>query len=297
MTAALFLTGCSGEEDVAVEEPTDPQDLFNIGVAMASPGLMSGVDPSQVTGAEVDLARALTDRMDTTPPNAELRWVPTTAATVGEDVAKGEFDMALGQFTDPEASDDIAWVGPYATVEAGLLVHQAPSEEMAEPADVLSPTAITTLEDVAEASVCVVAGSLPAETDLPVNSTVEEPTVTECEIGMRSGRYDAIAADDLQLAGLLTDQPMADRYELLLWSDIADDETSEVDVDEELFETSQYWIGVSPSYCADVAAALELVITEGVLEDLFTAWEDSSGYEPQPIAATELSTERCDTEA
>lgn len=297
LAAALLLTGCGGEEDTAVEEPTDPQALVTVGVAMAAPGLVAGVDPTHVTGAEVELARALIDRMDTTPPDAELRWVPTTAATLDQEVTDEELDLALGQFTDPDASDDIAWVGPYANVEAGLLVHQAPSQDETEPVEVLRPTTMATLEDLAEASVCVVAGSLPAMAELPVDATVEEPTVTECEIGMRSGRYDAIAADDLQLAGLLTEQAMAERYELLLWSDIADDEASEEAIDDELLDTGQYWIGVSPAKCADAAAALESVITDGVLDDLFSAVESSGGYEPKPVAGTDVSTQYCNSDA
>lgn len=298
LSAALGVSGCSGgDDDVAVEEPADPQEVVTIGGSMPSPGLISDVDPTQVSGAEVDVATNVTERMTTTPPDAQLHWVPTTADSVADDITSGELDLALGQFSGDEVSDEIAWVGPYATVEAAVLVHQPLPEDTEEPADVLVPDSLESLEDFADASVCVVTGSIAAGTELPVDDSTVEPTVSECEIGMRSGRYDAVAADDLQLAGLLTEPAMAGRYELLLWSDLADDE-EDIDVDEELLETAQYWIAVHSTYCADAAAALKAAVDEGSVEEAFASLEQVEGWEPQqPVAPGDITAEHCDSDA
>lgn len=298
LSAALGISGCSGgDDDVAVEESADPQEVVTIGGSMPSPGLISDVDPTQVSGAEVDVATNVTERMTTTPPDAQLHWVPTTADSVADDITSGELDLALGQFSGDEVSDEIAWVGPYATVEAAVLVHQPLPEDTEEPADVLVPDSLESLEDFADASVCVVTGSIAAGTELPVDDSTVEPTVSECEIGMRSGRYDAVAADDLQLAGLLTEPAMAGRYELLLWSDLADDD-EDIDVDEELLEAAQYWIAVHSTYCADAATALKTTVDEGLVEEAFASLEQVEGWEPQqPVAPGDITAEHCDSDA
>jgi len=263
---------------------------------LSSPGLIADVDPTQLSGAEVEIATNVTERMTTTPPDAQLHWVPTTADSVADDIASGELDLALGQFSGEDVSDEIAWVGPYATVEAGVLVHQPLPEEAEEPAEALVPDTLESLEDFADASVCVVAGSIAAGVELPVEESTVEPTVSECEIGMRSGRYDAVAADDLQLAGLLTEPAMAGRYDFLLWSDLADDE-EEPDVDEGLLESAQYWMAANATYCADAAAALEAAVEEGSIEEAFASLEQVEGWEPQPVALGDITAQQCDSGA
>ena len=110
---------------------------------------------------------------------------------------------------------------------------------------------------MAEAHVCVVENSV-IDWLIPVDDVTIQQTVTECEVGMRSGRYEAIAADDLQLAGVLMDRNLGSNYELLSWSDVADNEAA--NVAEELLESYQYWIGTDPSRCDALAEALRTVL-------------------------------------
>ncbi|GAA4474555.1 hypothetical protein GCM10023190_08660 [Enteractinococcus fodinae] len=295
LSAVLALTGCSGDDETILDEtPAEPQEVFNIGVAMSSPGLVSGVNPTEVSGAEVDLAAAVTERMQTLPPGADRTWVPTGVDTVAEELAAGELDLAIGQFSEALVSDDVARVGPYLTVEAGVLIHQEAQEPDAAPLEVLQPTIVDSFDELADASVCVVAGSLAATVE--AEKAVTEPSVTECEVGMRSGRYDAILADDVQLAGLLTDPVYAARYELLslaeLGSEAAGEEAAE-GFGAALFESRQYWIGASADYCADAGQALEAVAADGVLEGLFGAWDQVEGFQVEPVDPAELTIENC----
>lgn len=298
LAAVLALTGCSGDDETILDEtPAEPQDVFNIGVAMSSPGLVSGVNPTEVSGAEVDLAAAVTERMQTLPPGADLMWVPTGVDTVAEELAAGELDLAIGQFNEALVSDDVARVGPYLTAEAGVLIHQEAQDQDAAPPEVLQPTIVDSFDELADASVCVVASSLAATAE--IEKAVTEPSVTECEVGMRSGRYDAILADDVQLAGLLTDPVSAARYELLSLSELVSEATDDEATEEfgaALSETRQYWIGASADYCADAGQALEAVVADGVLEGLFGAWDQVDGFQVEPVDPEELTIENCGAE-
>lgn len=296
LMAVLALTGCTGDNDTVVDDtPAEPQEVINIGVAMPSPGLVSGINPTEVSGVEVDLATAVTERMQTLPPGADVTWVPTGADTVAEDLAAGELDLAIGQFSKNDFSADVARMGPYIIAQAGLLVHQEPQEQETAPLEVLQPTIVESFEQLADASSCVVAGSIAATAEL--DDAVVEPSVAECEIGMRSGRYDIVLADDVQLAGLLTDPVSAARYELLLVSDViteADDDEVATEVEATFSDTRQYWLGASPEYCADAGEALEAAVTDGVVEGLFDSWDQVEGFQVEPVDAEELNIENCD---
>ncbi len=296
LTAALALTGCAGDDESLIDEtPQGPQEVVTIGVAMASPGLISGMTPQNLSGTEVELVTAVTDRMETLPPEAELEWIPTRADTVADELANGDLDLAIGQFSEADVTAAAGRIGPYATVQAGLLVHQSPAEDDTELVEVLQPTRVDSLAELADASVCVVAGSAAENAD--AGAGVTEATVAECEVGMRSGRYDALAADDLQLAGLLMDPALAARYELMSWPDlIAEGDEDDPDVDEALFDSDEYWIGVASHYCADAGEAFETAVTDGVIDDLFQAWDDIAGLQVQPVDAEDVTAQHCDTE-
>lgn len=319
LAASVILTACGTDDAVGPEEPVDPQELINVGVTMTSPGLVSGIDPEHVAGLEVDLVEALTQRMKTTPDLAQIRWVPTAPSTAADEVAQGNLDLVVGQLPGEELSDEIAWLGPYAEAEAGLLVHGQPDPEATAVPDAIAPSVIETAADLEDATVCVVAGSSADHPALPVGELTTQRSVTECETGLQSGRYDAIAADSVQLSGVLISDPVAaKRYEMLLWSDIAeelettagtaDDETAQAEgspetdddaeparpaVPAEVVAPRQYWIGVSSRYCADAAAALESVVTDGVLTDLLAPWEATLGTSPAAVTEDDLVSPTC----
>lgn len=290
-----MMTGCASEDDIVVEEePVDPQDVVTVGVAVSSPGLISGVTPAEVTGAEIDLVTALVEYMDSLPTGAEIFWVPTTPASVAED--HEQYQIAIGQFTQAAFDSASAQVGPYVTAQPGLLVHQDPSDDATPALEPLAPNPIEKLDDLADASVCVVSGSLAAGADLPAEQIVLEPTVAECEVGMRSGRYDAISADDVQLAGLLVDPAHSERYELLSWEDIADDEPNAAEaLDERLTTAGSYWLGVDADLCGEAAKALETLVDDGVVEEAFSPLDNVEGFQLQTVDAAEVTTAHCES--
>ena len=294
VTAALALTSCSSDdEDIVEHAPEDTGQSVSVGVSVASPGLVSGLNPTEVTGAEVDLVTAFLDRIGTLDGEAEVDWIPTTPDTVAPDLA--QLDVAIGQFRHSHFVDDAAHVGPYAIVRPGLLVHQELADDLTPPGEPVAPMLIDELADLEDATVCVVAGSLGAAAALPAADSKVESTVTACEVGLQSGQYDAISADDMQLAGLLLDPVHADRYALLAWEDFADDGAGDVELDERLLTSGSYWLGVDAAVCHEAAETFEELLDDGVLADAFSAFDSVAGFDMQLVGADEVSVEQCET--
>lgn len=286
----MILTGCGGEEEPVAPEPADPEEVINIGVALSSPGLASGSSPEGASGAEISLAQALVEELDTVEPGTQVRWralgsIEHSMVAVEE----GELEFVIGQLTDQQLSDQLGWVGPYITATPAVLV-RVPASDAAEP-EVLPFKAITSIDELTEASVCVVADSVSASADLPVEHSTVQQTVTECEVGMRSGRFDAIAADDVQLAGVLLDPGLDSTYQVLSWSELADDDQ---DLSEQLTESHRYWIATDPAQCEAVSEALQAVLEQGVLVEAFSAWQETTDFEPELFQAADVETRHCD---
>ena len=291
LSTLLILSGCNTTEEPTVEPTVGEQKSLTIGVSLSSPGLISGTDPESLSGAEVDLAVALGEQLgEITEPN-DVAWVPTTPEQTTEQLENGELDLLIGQFPGPDLTEDIAWVGPYATVEPALLVRGESSDQEEATNEAMTPENITSFDDLEDAAVCVVARSASAGLDLPVGETQTQQTVAECETGIRSGRYDAIAADDLQLVGVLADPSYSGSYELLPWSELAEDD--DADVSEALVEPTQYWIGTTPAQCEVVGEAFAELVANDVPEDIFGQWDEYTDYVPQLSAEDDLSTQYC----
>lgn len=289
---AAALSGCDTTEEPVAEDAEVPEEVLSVGVALSSPGLASGSDPAETAGAEIALAQAIVAELDTPGPESQLRWIPISAANDAvAAVQAGDMEFMLGQLSDAQVTDELGWVGPYATVNPALLIRQAPDETNAAPPTITPLETITSAEELVEAPVCVVENSVAGAAELPLDNITIQETVTECEVGMRSGRYDAIAADDLQLAGVLMDPNLGSNYELLSWSDVADDEAAEVA--DELLEPHQYWIGTDPSQCDALAEALRTALTQGSLDEAFSGWEESTGLQPDVSAASDVTTRHC----
>lgn len=287
----VLLAGCTTTDEAVPEDPVDSKEGLNIGVSLSSPGLIAGSDPTEVSGAEVEIARAVAAQLDPESAEMEIQWVPTEPDDAADALASGDLTLLIGQFSGAQLTEDIAWVGPYGTVDAGLLVRQKPTADDASPTSVLAFDTVRSADDVADAAVCVVADSMADGPKLPVGSVTVQHTATECEIGLRSGRYDAIAGDTLQLAGVQADQNITANYELLLWSELETDE--DVELPKELLASEQYWIGVGAQDCAAAASALATVVDDGLLADAFASWEDATDAPLQLADATELTTQYC----
>ncbi len=288
----VALSGCDTTEEPVVDETEAPEEVVSIGVALSSPGLASGSDPAETSGAEITLAQSIAAELDSPSPEGQLRWVPITATNEAiAAVQAGDTEFMLGQLSDTQLTDELAWVGPYVTVKPALLIRQAPDETTDVPPTIGLLDTITSAEELAEAHVCVVENSVADSVELPVDDVTIQQTVTECEVGMRSGRYEAIAADDLQLAGVLMDPNLGSNYELLSWSDVADNEAA--NVAEELLESYQYWIGTDPSRCDALAEALRTVLQQGTLDEAFSDWEEATGLQPAVSTASDITTQHC----
>lgn len=291
LCAALVLTGCGNTTEEQDSSTAERQELTNIGISLATPGLISGIDPAHVSGVEVDLAVDLSRQLDVITAAEEVTWVPTDVSQAAKQLAAGELDFVIGQVTGVNLSDDIAWVGPYLKVRAGLLVRSNASPEDETDRDYIATKTIRSLDELDDAAVCVVAGSLADGAPLPGDNYTTQQTVTACETGMRSGRYDAIAADDLQLAGLLESQSTPGAYELVLWDELAADGDKELS--DQFQTTGAYWIGTTPEECQAIATALQQTLTDGVLEEHFRQWDEHLDYAPEYVATDEVTTQHC----
>src|SRR5699024_8284830 len=151
--------------------------------------------------------------------------------------------------------------------------------------------AVGSLDDLEDAAVCVVAGSLADGAQIPADEHTKQQTISACETGMRSGRYDAIAADDVQLAGLLESSSTPEAYEMLLWSDLAAD--GDEDIPEQLQTAVGYRMGTTPQQCEATAPALRQLISDGVGRELFSQWDEPLDYVPGLIEAVDVTTRHC----
>src|SRR5699024_7914169 len=109
-----------------------------------------------------------------------------------------------------------------------------------------------------ESAVCIVEGSAAQGVKIPADEMITQRTVSECETGMRSGRYDAVAADDLQLAGVLVDKSRTESYQMLKWPELTDGDDAQT-------ATDQYWIGTTPQHGEAAAIALQQFAEDGGL--------------------------------
>ncbi|GAA4115789.1 ABC-type amino acid transport substrate-binding protein [Enteractinococcus coprophilus] len=292
VTFAVVLSGCGTTEDPVTDDGADTEEVVNIGVVLSSPGLASGSDPVETSGAEIALGRAVAAELDTIEPEAQVRWVPISAAndTIAA-IQNGELEFMLGQLSESQLTDQLGWVGPYATAKSALLIRQAADETENAITTIEPLESITSAAELVEAPVCVVANSAAASVELPIENVTVQQTVSECEVGMRSGRFDAIAADDMQLAGVMLDPNLAATYELLSWSDIAAEE--DLEVADELLEAHQYWIGTDPAHCDALTEALRTVVTQGALVEAFAEWEEATGFNPDIATASQITTKHC----
>lgn len=90
LSAFLLLTSCHDSAESPEEDDSYNQPQATIGVNLSAPG-----------------------------------WVPTDVSAAAPQLESAELQMMIGQFSWPETHDDVAWIGPYVTVEPGLLVQSA----------------------------------------------------------------------------------------------------------------------------------------------------------------------------
>ncbi len=286
LLTAGVLTSCQYPGQDPNESGENNQQILRIGVNLPSPGLISGISADEVSGLEVDVAVAVAKELDLVSTDGEIAWVPVKADAIADDLKSADLDFAIGQLQPAEPNDDVVWVGPYVDVTAALLVREDSQDAVRDDSIPLADTVVTSLADLDDSAVCIVEGSTADGAKIPAEETITQRTASECETGMRSGRYDAVAADDLQLAGILADKARPESYQLLKWSELTDDDDAQT-------LTDQYWIGTTPQHCEATVVALQQLADDGTLEELLNRWDESLDYVPNMVQAGDISAESC----
>lgn len=261
---AVVVTGCGDE---AVEPNAAPEGSasaseeaeFRVGVTVDTPGLVTGNDTSSLSGLEVDVVQYLFEQLDV--DNTAVEWVPVTPEQPSAAVIDGAVDLALArgdvavgsaesaESEDPE--DSAAVAGQYLHTTPAMLVHSEDAD--AVPGDGTQPP-IDDLTDLGDAAVCLVEGSSTELLDLPEAAeperTTTQPSATECGVGLLSGRFQAVVADQVQLAGMLTDPRFTDQTQLRTWDELAPESSTAPAI--------PYQVLVPPGsdHCTAVAEAL-----------------------------------------
>lgn len=227
--AALILSGCDGAEEPAADQPTPSasptsQTTLRVGVQMDSPGLASGVDPSSLSGLDVDVVTALTTELTGTA----VEWVPVTAAQAPSRLAEEEIDLALVH-GPVERARGATVVGPYVSTVPALLVPAADSDALPGD-DEWEPVA--ELADLDGTAVCVPEDTDQSLLDLEEAGDAEilqQPSPAECALALTSGRVQAVLSDRVQLVGLAEDPRFSGQTDLLVWEDLSEDTAPAVD--------------------------------------------------------------------
>ncbi|RMX24281.1 hypothetical protein DYI20_01595 [Auritidibacter ignavus] len=310
---ALVLTGCGDPEEPLTPGPA-PEDSVVVAVGVDAPGLSSGTEPSNVTGSEADLASRLVTEKQVVDDESELSWARLAHATSQQATSMlttGEADLVIARQRVPDTSDGVQWAGPYATISPALITASQPvpndnatptaTSSSKESEQLIGPVTISDLSDLNDASVCIVAGSSADIDDHPGREITVQNTYGECATGLESGRYDAVAGDDLALAGLFSEDALpAEAYfyswdELLEASQSAGNEDPVDALPDELTESSFYWVGFAPETtgCIATTQAISQDLTDGELESLLDHSGFPGGYTLQLPQATDITTEYC----
>lgn len=197
------LGGCGGAPETFIQ-PEGP--TVAIGVASDEPGLARWHDGSY-SGFEVEVARYVAKKLGYA--NKQIVFKQVLPSNRLDLLGDGTVDMVVAGAPMPAgASDDssdssggdgstpasdVTYAGPYLTVSQGLLVR---------PDDAGT---ITDLDALAGRTACVVAGAGAKELLLaaqPKAVARERDTYPQCVTDLMVGTADAIAGDDVVLAGL-----------------------------------------------------------------------------------------------
>lgn len=209
---AFALTGCGSNDEVkepeteapAVELPADVQAIkdagkLRVGVKADVPNFgLQDAATGEFAGMEIDLAKALAERIGLTADDVEFEAV--TAKTRGPLLDNGQLDVVIATFTiKPERLEQWNFTNPYYQDEVGLLVKK--------------DAGIATLADLDGKVIGVAQGAtskdaVQVEADkLGIKvSFLEFATYPEINAALESGRVNAFSVDKSILTGYLTDE-------------------------------------------------------------------------------------------
>ena len=169
---------------------------LRVGVKYDTPPFGS-LDPrsNQVTGFDIDLARAIAGQILGDPNKVEL--IQVTSGNRIPQVQNGQIDMFLATATiTPQRLQEINFSNVYYRAGQSLLVRKD------------SP--IKTYQDLAGKNVCSVQGSTPEQTIrrlVPSAQVTVFENYTDCFTSLRNGRVDAMTTDNVILSGYQQQDP------------------------------------------------------------------------------------------
>ncbi|MFF3441084.1 serine/threonine-protein kinase [Streptosporangium sp. NPDC002721] len=160
---------------------------LRVGFRKGLPGVSLGEDPPR--GFEIDVAAHLATALGV--PGDGLRFVPVGHTVREEAVERGKVDLVIANFSiDGADRDRVAFAGPYYIAHRDVLVRASAK--------------IDTLKDLRGRRICLspgqTTGTLIREKGVDF-VTVEGKDPSQCASQVADGRADAMAGDDLLIAG------------------------------------------------------------------------------------------------
>ncbi|WP_051326060.1 transporter substrate-binding domain-containing protein [Glycomyces tenuis] len=185
--AMVPLAACGGDEEESILD----KDTLRIGVRYGLTLLSEEVD-GEFVGYEIDVANYIAEQL-----GKDVVFVPIELDEREPKLLSGEIDLAIATYSiTQERKQSVAFAGPYVIDHFDLLV-RADNDEIA------------TLDDLEGGTVCEVEGSNAIDRlteEHGVDAVIRSvESYEECMGLVGSGEVDAIATDELGLAGLALD--------------------------------------------------------------------------------------------
>lgn len=180
----LPLAACGGDEEESILD----KDSLRIGVRYGLALISEEVD-GEFTGYEIDVANFIADQL-----GKDVEFVPIDLDERAPKLLSGDIDLAIATYSiTQERKQRVAFAGPYVIDHFDILVREDDRE-------------IASLADLAGKTVCEVEGSnavdrITEEHGIDANIRGVE-SYEECMRLLGTGGIDAIATDELGLAGL-----------------------------------------------------------------------------------------------
>ncbi|WP_371784168.1 bifunctional serine/threonine-protein kinase/glutamate ABC transporter substrate-binding protein [Streptosporangium subroseum] len=159
---------------------------LRVGYRDGLPGVSLGHPPR---GFEIEVAEHIAKALKV--PEGGVRFVPVGYAAREEAVEEGKVDLVIANFSiDAADPGRVAFAGPYYVAHRDVLVRAG--------------TKISTLRDLRGKKICVTSGLTTAAMirDRGVDFVaVEDDDISKCASQVADGRSDALAGDDVVIAG------------------------------------------------------------------------------------------------
>ncbi|CAG7617334.1 serine/threonine-protein kinase [Actinacidiphila bryophytorum] len=170
---------------------TTAAKTITIGLTTGHPGLAARNPDGTYAGVEVDTAVYIARELGYRP--GDIRWTEVTAGGREDLLENKKADFLIGSYLiTQDRAKRVDFVGPYLTAHLDVLLRD-------------DTTDIRSSGDLDGKKICTVAGS---STTITVSTTVatradvtERPGLDACIAALTSGEVDAVAGDDVDLAG------------------------------------------------------------------------------------------------